>query len=107
MYFLFVNCICIDNLAPVKLVEMVDGEGQAEQVDQDPQQVQHVVAVWTLVNMIIMNMIIFIMIILAYTQNNPPLVYPPGHHHHHYHVGVKIQASISVQVYLKMAETQR
>ena len=69
----------MDNLAPIKLVEVVDGEGQAEQVDQDPQQVQDVVAVWTLVNMIIM-------VILAYTQNNPPLVYPPGHHHHH-HVG--------------------
>ena len=27
---------------------MVDGEGQAEQVDQDPENVQHIVAVWTL-----------------------------------------------------------
>ena len=36
---------------PVKLVEMVDGEGEAEHVNQDPQQIQNIVAVWTLVNM--------------------------------------------------------
>ena len=35
---------------------------------------------------------------------NPLLVYPPGHHHHHHHVGEKIQASVSVQVYLKLAK---
>ena len=38
------------NIAPVQLVEVVDGEGQAEHVDQNPKQVQHVVAVRTLRN---------------------------------------------------------
>ena len=38
-----------------------------------------------------------------YLLVNPPLVYPPGHHHHH-HVGEKIQARVSVQVYLKLAK---
>ena len=38
------------NIAPVQLVEVVDGEGQAEHVDQNPKQVQHVVAVRALRN---------------------------------------------------------
>ena len=42
---------------------MVDGEGEAEQVDQDPQQVEHIVAVWTL----IMRIIIMIVIIIILT----------------------------------------
>ena len=37
---------------PVKLVQMVDGECQAEEVDQDPKKVQHIVAVRTLITVI-------------------------------------------------------
>ena len=41
---------------------MVDGEGEAEQVDQDPQQVEHIVAVWTLIMRIIFMIVIIIIL---------------------------------------------
>ena len=32
----------------VELMQVVHGEGQAEEVDQDPEEVQDIVPVWTL-----------------------------------------------------------
>ena len=51
---------------PVKLVQMVDGECQAEKVDQDPKKVQHIVAVRTLITVI--KVIISIAVILTCTR---------------------------------------
>ena len=42
-----------------------------------------------------------------YLLVNPPLVYPPGHHHHHHQFGEKIQARVSIEVYLKMAKNRQ